>query len=434
MSEQDSLIIQGLAGRKVLDGKIAVSGSKNESVAAFASTLLFDDPVALRNVPDLEDVKSMCSILESVGANITHSSAGEYRVDTSEVSSCENLDVSTWESLRASVVLSGLLLARCGKVTFPHPGGCVIGKRPIDMFLSGLIQVGADVKESERSYTLVAKGKLRGANIFFRRISVTGTAMLMMVAVLASGRTVLSNAAMEPEIVSLADFLISCGAKIEGAGTPSITVNGTGLLKSGKRPYTILPDRIEAGSFLILGALAARNLLITGCRPEHLGSLLEILRSAGVEFETGKDSMKIVGKSNKQNGTFSAVDISTHEYPGFATDLQAPMTVFSTQATGESMVHETVFERRLHYTEDLVAMNADIKMLDTHRVIVNGPTRLLARELHAPDLRAGLAYVLAATVAKGRSVIHNAHLIDRGYSKIEERLSSIGLDIERRAI
>jgi len=333
--------------------------------------------------------------------------------------------------LRASIVLTGPVLTRTGKVVFPYPGGCEIGLRPIDLFLEGFQKMGARGIEKEEQYTLKApKGGLVGADLFLRKQSVCATETFMMAAVLARGKTTIRNAAMEPEIKHLADFLNSCGAKIEGAGTTTIIISGTKLLSAKNKTYNTVPDRIEAGSFLILGALCAKKLTITHCEPEHLESLIEFLTQAGVKIKTDKNSMTVQG-GNQPNSKFQSIDITTHEYPGFPTDLQAPMTVFLTQATGEAIVFETIFENRLGYTESLMRMGAKIKMMDSHRIIVKGPAKLRGREMMSPDLRAGLAYIIAATVAKGKSIIHNVYNIDRGYENIEERFRQIGVDINR---
>jgi UDP-N-acetylglucosamine 1-carboxyvinyltransferase len=290
--------------------------------------------------------------------------------------------------------------------------------------------MGAKVSVKDDLYIIETKGGLRGAELFCKVQSVTVTETFMMAGVLAKGTTVIKNAAMEPEIVDLAHFLNKCGAKISGAGTSTIAIKGGKLLSGKKCQYKTVPDRIEAGSFLVLGALAARELHITNCDPSHLESPIEILRSAGVSIETGKSKIIVRAPSS-----LKPVDVKTHEYPGFPTDLQAPMTVLFTQAQGESTVFETIFEGRLNYTEALVGMGADIVMMDPHRALVRGKSELRARKLMSPDLRAGLAFVIAAVIAKGESVIHNVDTtIDRGYEEVEYRLRAIGVDIERAKV
>jgi len=411
-----------------LKGEIKVEGAKNAVLKVLSAAVLFKDGFEARRVPQIEDVHRLLELLEYLGIKIQNGVKGIYKLDTTKLNKSDLLpEISN--KLRASIVLTGPLLARFGEVTFPHPGGCVIGKRPIDLFLSGFEKMGAKVIEKEKSYVVKAKnGKLKGAEIFFKNQSVTATETFMMAAVLAEGETVLKNCALEPEIVSLGEFLVKCGAKISGLGTPTIKIKGDSLLSGKNKIYETMPDRIEAGSFLILGALAAKDLTIKDCEPEHLDSLISILRDSGVKMEIGKDFIRV--KDSGKN-KYTATDIKTHEYPGFPTDLQAPMSIFLTQAEGQSFIFETIFEGRLNYLESLGRMGVDAKALDVHRAIINGPTPLKGKEMESPDLRAGLAYVLAAIIAEGSSVVHNVKYIDRGYEQIEERLRKIGVKIER---
>jgi len=428
--KQEIFKIKGLDGRKTLKGSIQVGGAKNAALKAFASSLLFGDEIILKNVPNIEDVSRMVDILSSLGVRIVKKKSNSFVCSAGNFKEV-TLENSLAKRLRASIVLTGPLLARKGKVSFPHPGGCVIGARPIDLFLDGFKKMSARVSEKNGQYHIMApSGKLKGAEIFFKNQSVTGTETFMMAAVLAQGKTVIKNAAMEPEIANLAEFLNKCGANIKGAGTHTIEIFGTNgkLLSSRGKSYTTLPDRIEAGSFLILAALAGKNITIKNCNPEHMESLIGILRDNGASIKTEKNSIMVLGDSNKK---LKAVDIKTHEYPGFPTDLQAPMTVLLTQSDGESMVFETIFEGRLSYVEELARMGAQIKMMDPHRVLVHGPTPLKGKDLESPDLRAGLAFIIAGVVAKGQSLIHNVYNIDRGYEKVEERLRGLGVDIER---
>lgn len=431
--KDERFVVQGLAGKRTLSGRIPVYGAKNAALKAMAATLLFKDKVTLKNLPDIEDVRRMEDLLSDLGVVITRSSARIARFSATNIHT-HVLSPAISKRLRASIALSGPLLARTGKVSFPHPGGCVIGARPIDLYIEAFQKMGARVVQKDEMYMISApKGGLRGAEIFFRKQSVVATETFMMAAVLAKGTTTLKNVAMEPEIEHLARFLNACGARILGAGTPTISIKGNGLLSARGRAYTTPPDRIEAGSFLILGALAAKDLTITDCDPTQMESLLEILSYAGVPIERSARSLRIRQKTStgKQKKIFRSVEVKTHEYPGFPTDLQAPMTVFLTQTKGESMVFETIFEGRLNYVEELNRMGADILTMDLHRAIVKGPTPLRGRELESPDLRAGLAFVMAAIVANGRSVVHNVYNIDRGYECVEERLRNIGVKIER---
>lgn len=425
----NTLVIRGLNGERKLHGTIKVTGAKNAALKAIASTVLFRDTTTLTNIPEINDTERMFELLKDMGAEVTKTKKGTYTTFIPKGFSSD-LTPSIAKRMRASVVVTGPVLARFGKVSFPHPGGCVIGARPLDLFVDGFEKMGATVTLKDDIYTVVAKGGLRGAEFFLKNQSVTVTETFMMAGVLAKGITTIKNSAMEPEIVDLANFLNKCGAKISGAGTPTIVIKGGKLLSGKGNTYKTMPDRIEAGSFLVLGALSARELHITNCNPEHLESPIESLRSAGVGIETKKTEIIVRAPSH-----LKAVDIKTHEYPGFPTDLQAPMTVFLTQAEGESRVFETIFEGRLNYTESLASMGAQITMMDPHRVIVRGKSELRGRKLESPDLRAGLAFVIAAIIAKGESVIHNVDTtIDRGYEDIEGRLRAIGVDIERAVV
>lgn len=425
------LLIRGGGGRPHLSGGIRVLGAKNAALKGIASSILFETPIAFENVPDIEDVSRMLDLIRTMGGDAGHGrDMHAVSVDAREVRT-ETITPDIAKRLRASVVLTGPVLARFGRVRFPHPGGCVIGERPIDLFIESFAKMGARVKRSGKYYDIRApKEGLRGAELFFRTQSVTGTETLMMAATLARGTTVIQNAAMEPEIPWLAEILNASGARIQGAGTPTITITGGRPLRAGKRPFRVIPDRIEAGSFLILGALAGEHLSIDGIVPEHIAALIESLEYAGVSIERRKDSL-VVRAPKTRSMRYRAFPLKTHEYPGFPTDLQAPMTVFLTQARGESMVFETIFEGRLNFTEQLARMGADITMMDPHRVIVKGPARLRGRTLESPDLRAGLAFVIAGIIAHGNSEIHNVYNIDRGYERIDERLRMIGARVER---
>ncbi|HBH71476.1 MAG: UDP-N-acetylglucosamine 1-carboxyvinyltransferase [Parcubacteria group bacterium GW2011_GWC1_42_11] len=425
----NTFVIKGFGGERKLHGKVSITGAKNAALKAIASTVLFRDTVTLTNIPEINDTFRMFDLLKDMGADVVNLKHGVYTVLIPRGFATE-LSPGIAKRMRSSIVLTGPVLARYGKVSFPHPGGCVIGARPLDLFVDGFEKMGAKVSVKDDSYVVEAKDGLKGAEFFLKNQSVTVTETFMMAGVLASGSTIIKNAAMEPEIADLAQFLNKCGAKIIGAGTPTIIIKGGKLLAGARKPYKTMPDRIEAGSFLVLGALASRELHITNCNPAHLESPIELLRSAGVSIETKKTEIIVRAPSKLR-----AVDVKTHEYPGFPTDLQAPMTVLLTQAEGESKVFETIFEGRLNYTESLSAMGASITMMDPHRVLVRGKSELRGRKLTSPDLRAGLAFVIAAVVAKGESVIHNVDTtIDRGYEDIENRLRAIGVEIERAQV
>ena len=426
---KESFTIDGLGGKLSLSGEIKVGGAKNAALKVMASSILFGSGIKLTNVPEIEDVYRMNELLADMGAKVKREAPHKYFVDASSLKHMD-LDYQLSKRMRASVVLTGPLLARYKKVSFPHPGGCVIGARPIDLFLEGFRKMGAKAAVRGKRYVITApKGGLRGAEMFFGLQSVTATETFLMTAVLAKGKTILKNCAMEPEIKSLADYLSSCGARIKGAGGTTIEIEGTGPLEARGKIYDTLPDRIEAGSFLILGACAGKKLSIKNCRPEHFESLTHILRELGVKMEIGGDY--VVVKGGRPKAPQGEYQIKTHEYPGLATDLQAPLVVLLTQTEGESRVHETIFDGRLAYTQDLVKMGANITLWDSNRATIKGRTALSGKELEGPDIRAGLAFVIAAILAEGRSVISNVYLIDRGYENVEKRLLDIGVKIKR---
>lgn len=421
--------VKGMAGKPKLAGEIAVSGAKNAALKAIAASILFDTPLHIANIPAIEDVNRLLDILVGMGARVTREGK-TITINTLPLAT-DILASAPAKRLRSSIVLTGPILGRYGHVRFPHPGGCVIGERPIDLFLESFERMGARITKTGSFYDIRApKGGLRGTELFFRTQSVTGTETMMMTATRAKGRTTIKNAAMEPEIVWLAEILNASGAKIQGAGTPTVTIDGLGALAQKKgTTFVVPPDRIEAGSFLILGALLGRELAITHCVPDHLDALIETLDYCGVPIERRRNELFV--RQRDTRATLRSIILKTHEYPGFPTDLQAPMTVFLTQVFGESMVFETIFEGRLNYVESLNRMGANITMMDPHRVLVKGPTRLKGKRLESPDLRAGLAFIIAALCANGVSEIANVYNIDRGYERIEERLRIIGAEIDR---
>jgi len=428
---KDTFHITGLAGAHTLEGVIPVGGAKNAALKMMAASLLFSDELILKNVPDIEDIRRIADLLQDIGLEVNKTGKNSYSLRAGkEIKTTLSPDIA--KRIRSSVVVTGPLLARKGKVVFPHPGGCVIGARPIDFFLQSFEKMGATVKEKETQYIIEAKdGKLVGATLFLPSPSVTVTETMMMAGVLAKGTTVIKNAALEPEIEYMATYLNQCGAKITGAGTPTITIKGGALLKSKGKPYVTTADRIEASSFLILAALAGKDVTVTKCDPKYLESVVYTLERAGVDVEVGKNTLRVRRGAATNKKPLRAVSIKTHEYPGFPTDVQAPMVVFLTQAEGESLVHETIFEGRLAYAESLEGMGADITPMDPHRMMIKGNTPLRGRNLTSPDLRAGLAFVLAAIIANGDSVVHDVYNIDRGYESVEKRLQNIGVKIER---
>lgn len=410
-------------GGKSLSGEIAVGGAKNNAQIMLPVSLLSREPITITNLPEIDGVDKSLELLADLGADISRAT-NQVTINTSKVSKTE-LDPKIADKFRTSVMFVGPLLARFGKVSFPHPGGCVIGAagRPIDLFIEGFEAMGAKVEIGEKFYHISAT-KLHNFEYFFSTVSVTGTQSLIMTACLIPGTTVLKNCAMEPEIEALIEYLNSQGAQISGNGTPTITINGVTELKAGQ--CEIIPDRMETGSFALLAAATKSELKITHCNPEHILNLLAIFKKIGVNYETGADWLLI-----KKSENIKAYGIKTHEYPGFPTDLQSPYVVLMTQAQGISLIQETIYDRRLIWTDMLSQMGANIIMCDPHRVVINGPTKLFGKKIISPDIRAGIALVIAALAAEGSSEIDNIYQIDRGYEKLDARLKSIGADISR---
>ncbi len=416
-------VVDGLSGKASLSGEVSIEGAKNAALPIMAAALVVSGETVLTNVPDIADVASMSTLLEGVGAYVTCKD-GQCSIRTQDVNRSV-LDPTIAKLLRASVLLTGSVLARVGKVVFPHPGGCVLGSRPIDIFLEGFEKLGCTISERHDAYTITAENGIEGGEIFFKTISVTATETFMIASTKAKAPVVLKNCAMEPEIVATAEYLEACGARIEGAGTSTITIHPSHL-EAPPDLVRIIPDRIEAGSFLLLGALLGKKITLRNCEPKHLEAVTETLRSMGVTITTTFNTMSVSAPS-----TLTGVSIRTHEYPGFPTDLQAPFAVLLTQAKGESSILETVFDGRLNYLQDLSSMGAHAQVWNPHKATIKGPTPLKARDIDGPDIRAGLAFLLAAAVAEGKSKVGNAHLIDRGYERIEDKLASLGLPIQR---
>ena len=417
----DKFVIRG--GQPLL-GTIHVSGAKNAALPAMAAALLSDEPVILENVPQVRDIETTRKLLSAMGAEVE---LGYGRAQHRTTISCRTIaspEVSyeLVKTMRASTLVLGPLLARFGRARVSLPGGCAIGARPIDLHIRGLERLGAAISQ-EHGYVEASAKRLKGAEIAFDKVTVTGTEDLLMAATLAEGETVMSNCAREPEVVDLAALLNKMGAHIEGAGTTTIRVQGVERLRGAR--HRIIPDRIEAATFLIAGALTSGDLNITGCEPGHLEAVLEKLGAMGVKTARSKDSVRVMGDNPLQ-----AADLVTEEYPGFPTDVQAQYMALVTQVEGTSIITENIFENRFMHAQELGRMGANIK-IEGRRATVHGKTPLSGAAVQASDLRASASLVLAALVASGETIIDRVYHIDRGYENIEEKLRGVGAQIRR---
>ncbi len=415
----DKFVIQGGVALK---GEIATSGSKNSALPALAAALLTDEPVTLRRIPRVRDIRTMQRLLVDIGTQAD--TQGETIVLSTPRIVSPEAPYELVKTMRASSLVLGPLVARSGRARVSMPGGCAIGSRPIDLHIVGLERLGATINQEHGYIEAVAPDGLRGTTVHFERITVTGTEDLMMAATLAKGETVLRNAAREPEVVDLASLLSKMGARIEGAGTSTIRITGVERLHGAD--HEIIADRIEAGTFLVAGAITGGDLTITDCVPEHLDALISKLQQTGANVtQIGQTALRVTS-----DGKLRSVDITTEEYPGFATDLQAQYMALATQADGIAIVTETIFENRFMHAQELTRMGASIR-LDGRRAIVAGPRKLTGAGVIASDLRASASLVLAALVAKGETVIDRVYHIDRGYEKIEAKLARVGAQISR---
>jgi UDP-N-acetylglucosamine 1-carboxyvinyltransferase len=415
----DKFVVKG--GVK-LQGEIPTSGSKNSALPALAAALLTDEPVTLDRIPRVRDIRTMQRLLVDIGAS-AETSGESMRLHTPAIVSPE-APYELVKTMRASSLVLGPLVARCGRARVSLPGGCAIGARPINLHLAGLEHLGARIRQAHGYVEAEAPDGLTGAVVHFDRITVTGTEDLMMAAVLARGETVLNNAAREPEVFDLAELLVKMGARVEGAGTSTIRIQGVEKLHG--TAHTIIPDRIEAGTFLIAGAITGGDLAVTGCNPDHLGALVVKLQQTGVEVtRPDASTLRVRGGARLRSA-----DMSTEEYPGFATDLQAQYMALMTQAEGIAIIVETIFENRFMHAQELARMGANIR-LDGRQAIVAGPRELTGAGVIASDLRASASLVLGALVARGETVIDRVYHIDRGYERIEAKLAKVGAQIKR---
>jgi len=410
-------------GGRRLVGTVDVTGSKNSTLSLLSAVLLSKGPIVLRNAPDIVDVRSKAKLLEPLGARIEWIGT-DLHIDCSKIDS-SSVDIELAQSIRTSFFLLGPLLARLGKAYLPSPGGCRIGARPVDYHLKGLAALGATIDQENGFYVAKTKG-LRGASIYLDKPSPGATQHLMVAAVLAKGITTIQNAAMEPEVVTLADFLNSMGARVNGAGTSMIEIEGVAELSG--TTFRAAPDRIQAGTYMMAAAITGGDVTVRGLMPDAQAPIVSKLLEAGAEVTVGFDEIRVQATQR-----LKAVKIRTMPYPGFPTDLQQPMCALLSIAEGTSIVEETVYESRIGHVRELVRMGADIHQTQLTSIIT-GVDHLEGADVEASDLRAGAALVLAGLAAEGNTIIRSIHHIDRGYERLEQTLSSLGASIVRETV
>ncbi|MBS1832288.1 MAG: UDP-N-acetylglucosamine 1-carboxyvinyltransferase [Acidobacteria bacterium] len=413
-----------IRGGVPLSGEVQTSGAKNSALPVLAASLLSSEPVTLRRIPQVRDIGTMQKLLRYNGASVDVDDSDTVRVHAATITNPE-APYDIVKTMRASSLVLGPLVARTGRARVSMPGGCAIGARPINLHVNALESLGARIHQEHGYVEARADDGLKGGKIKFDRITVTGTEDLLMAAVLADGETVIENAAREPEVVDVASLLTQMGAKIDGAGTSTITVQGVSSLKGAD--HTIIPDRIEAGTFLIAGAITGGDVRIHNCNPEHLMATIDLMRQAGSLIDTGADWMHV-----RKNGQLRSVDMTTVEYPGFATDLQAQFLALMTQAEGISLIEETIFENRFMHVPELGRMGAKIR-IEGRRAIVAGVSKLSGAPVTCSDLRASASLILAALVAEGESLVDRVYHVDRGYENLEQKLAGLGASISRTA-
>lgn len=415
----DKLLIRGPGA---LSGTVKISGAKNAALPILAATLLATEPVVVRNIPHLKDVTTTISLLQMMGVQVTIDDQLNVEVDASNVTSRE-APYELVRTMRASILVLGPLVTRFGEADVSLPGGCAIGARPVNLHIAGLQAMGADVSV-ENGFIKARARRLKGTHIVFDTVTVTGTENLLMAAVLADGETVLENSAREPEVTDLANFLIELGAKIDGAGSSTIVVQGVEKLGGGD--YTVLPDRIEAGTYLVAAAMTGGRIRVVDAAPDTLEAVLIKLREAGATITTGEGWIELDMKGRRP----TAVDIRTAPYPAFPTDMQAQFCALNAIADGVSTITETIFENRFQHVLELQRMGADIQ-LEGNTAIIKGVDRLMAAPVMATDLRASAGLVLAGLAATGETLVDRIYHVDRGYERIEEKLRQVGATIQR---
>ena len=416
------MLAMRIEGGRPLSGSVQISGAKNAALPALAATLLTRGKVTLRGIPQVADIRTMARLLECIGAEVEEVPGGYAVQGVSEPDPTAPYEVV--KTMRASSLVLGPLASHFGRARVSLPGGCAIGARPIDMHLEGLKSLGATVRQDQGYVEAVApKGGLVGGRIHFRRPTVTGTEDLLMAAVLAKGESVLENAAREPEVVDVARLLSKMGARIEGAGSSIVRVEGVDSLTGAE--HRIIPDRIETGTYLVAGALTGGRVALTGVNPGHLTAVIERMRSAGCSVTAPDQGTLVVDGA----GELGAVNVTTGEHPGFPTDMQAQFMALMTQASGTSRVVETVFENRFMHALELQRMGADIS-ISGNTALVSGPASLSGTDVMASDLRASACLVLGGLVARGTTTVHRIYHLQRGYSRMAEKLLSLGARVD----
>jgi UDP-N-acetylglucosamine 1-carboxyvinyltransferase len=418
----DKLLIRG---GKTLQGEIAIAGAKNAALPELCAALLVAEPVALANVPKLQDVATMTKLLRHMGVAVERADnePGFVTLDASAIATPE-APYELVKTMRASILVLGPLLARLGRAKVSLPGGCAIGSRPVDQHIKGLQAMGAEIAVEHGDIVARAR-RLKGARITTDMVTVTGTENLLMAAALADGETLLENAAQEPEVIDLAALLIAMGAKIEGHGTSRIHVQGVTALHAPRQAHRIIPDRIETGTFLCAVTAAGGDVRLTGTCADHLDAVIDKLREAGAEIDEGPDWMRV-----RMNGRPKAVSFRTSEYPAYPTDMQAQLMTVNCVAEGSARISETIFENRFMHVNELVRLGAKIEV-DGHTAVVHGVPRLSGATVMATDLRASASLVIAGLVAEGQTLVDRIYHLDRGYDRMEAKLRAVGASIER---
>ena len=410
-----------ITGGNPLEGEVQVSGGKNTAVAVIPASLLCDEPCSIENLPDIEDVHALVDILQELGARVDYEPGRLLRVDPRPAEG-DTVSFRNAQRLRASYYLLGALLGRCGRANVPRPGGCDIGSRPVDQHLKGLQAIGADA-EDRRQILRASSSNLTGGDVFFDMVTVGATVNVMLAAVKAKGTTVIHNAAKEPHIVDLANFLNSMGARVKGAGTDTIRIRGVQSLHG--TTYAVIPDQIETGTLMIAAAATSGDVTIHGCIPTHMDALTAKLLEMGVKVNEYDDAIRVRAAEQKR-----AINIKTQAYPGFPTDLQQPMSAMLTTVKGTSFVQENIFEMRFRHLEEICRMGAHARVVD-RTAIIEGVSDLYGAPVTATDLRAGAALIIAGLMARGVTEIYEPGYIDRGYEHIEDKLRSLGAVISR---